>query len=177
MTYDCFDHDLCNENVVEKQYRLLQSMNYEKMRQDLSELLYSNESSAKQDDIECYSRNGRLEKCAMNGQCQATLVIEGGRPDALSTRCISNRQPGSISGVVIKSNFIADQHQQTSISYICNRGKCNDVGVMKNARQMLLGADLVHSRGSSSPKVSTIIIILILVGMMANAVADRLSLC
>ena len=53
----------------------------------------------KLDDIECYSPERLSGEMRNERQCQATLVIGQGRPDSLSTRCISNRRPGSISGL------------------------------------------------------------------------------
>jgi hypothetical protein len=147
--YDCYDEDLCNENIVERQYNQLREYNYTKLKNDLNELLYNDVSILKSNQIECRNRNDKIEKCVINGTCQATLIIERGRSDLLVTSCIPDRRPGSISGLIVELKSVGNWYEKTSISYICNKNQCNHPAIVNKVRQILVEADLVHSNDSN----------------------------
>ncbi|CAF1923841.1 unnamed protein product [Rotaria magnacalcarata] len=205
--YDCYDKDLCNNNIVEKQYKKLIALNYTQLTIKLTELLYDDQIVTKQqpiecynrkhqlymivtikiyltikltellyDDqivtkqqpIECYNRNRKIEKYSINGNCQATLVIQQGRSDLLITTCVSDRRPGSIAGVTLQSKSVGNDYQKTSISYICNRNRCNDPIIMNQIRQILAQFDLINSNVNSLQSFSSVLFIVCMITIVWN---------
>ncbi|CAF1488045.1 unnamed protein product [Rotaria magnacalcarata] len=166
--YDCYDKDLCNNNIVEKQYEKLIALNYTQLTIKLTELLYDDQIVTKQQPIECYNRNRKIEKYSINGNCQATLVIQQGRSDLLITTCVSDRRPGSIAGVTLQSKSVGNDYQKTSISYICNRNRCNDPIIMNQIRQILAQFDLINSNVNSLQSFSSVLFIVCMITIVWN---------
>ncbi|CAF1038967.1 unnamed protein product [Rotaria sp. Silwood1] len=111
--YDCYDEDLCNNKIVQKQYEELLLVNYTKLTNELTEFLYSDQSISKPQPIECYNRNNKIENCSLNRNCQATLIIEQGRSDLLITTSISDRRPGSTAGLSFHSkSIVTDKYEE-----------------------------------------------------------------
>ncbi|CAF3719035.1 unnamed protein product [Rotaria socialis] len=166
--YDCYDKDLCNNNIVEKQYKEFIALNYTQLTIKLAELLYDDQIVTKQQSIECYNRNRKIEKHSINGNCQATLVVQQGRSDLLITTYVSDRRPGSIAGVTLQSKSVGNDYQKTSISYICNRNRCNDPIIMNQIRQILAQFNLVNSNVNSLQSFSSVLFIACMITIVWN---------
>ncbi|CAF3802000.1 unnamed protein product [Adineta steineri] len=161
VTYSCYDKSLCNNNsILQSQYKHLSELNYIEVETKLSELLYNNQSILQEDRIECYNRNNKVEKCCINWHCQATLIIERGRSDLLTTTCIPDRRPGSRTGLTIQSKSIGNDYKKTSISYTCNKNKCNNPTIVHQVRQILVEINLVDSKANNLKFVSIILLII-----------------
>ncbi len=163
--YDCYDQDLCNNNnsIIQKQYKQLSELNYTKLKIELTDLLYNNQSSLNENQIECYNRNNTIGKCYINGHCQATLIIERGRPDSLMTSCIPDRRPGSRTGITLQSKSIGNDYKKTSFSYTCSKNKCNDPAIVHQIRQILVKVNLVDSQANNSNFLSIILFLICII--------------
>ena len=158
--YNCYDKDLCNDKIIQKQYEQLQVLNGNKLVNELTKLLYNNKSISQRNQTECYTRNGNIEKCAIHESCQATLIIEQGRSDSLMTACIPDRRPGSISGLILQSKSVGNDYKKTIISYTCNKNTCNHPDTVKKIREILIKVDLVRSKANSMKFVSIVLFIM-----------------
>jgi hypothetical protein len=161
--YNCYDTDLCNNRIVQKQYAQLRTLNSTKLMTELTGLLYNDQNILQQYQIECYHRNNQIEKCAINGSCQATLIIEQGRSDSLITTCIPNRRPGSVAGLILRSKSIGNDYKKTSITYTCNKNKCNDPVIVQKVRQLFVEVDLVHSKANNLKFLSIVLFIICII--------------
>ncbi|CAF3971281.1 unnamed protein product [Rotaria sp. Silwood2] len=155
--YDCYDEDLCNDKIVQKQYEELCVRNYTKLTIELTELLYNDQTISKQQPIECYNRNNKIEKCSVGRNCQAKLIIEQGRSDLLITTSISDRRPGSTAGLSFHSKSVGNDYKKTIISYTCNKNKCNDPIIARQIRQIFVEIGLVNSKTNSLKFLSIIL--------------------
>ena len=147
-TYDCYGTDLCDNKIVEQQYAELSALNSTSLINELSELLYNEQNILQQYQNECYDRNNQIGKCSINGSCQATLIMEQDRSDSITTTCVPNRRPGSTAGLIFQSKSIGNDYKKISITYICNKNRCNDPVIIQKVRQLLVKDDLIHSNAN-----------------------------
>ncbi|UJR23548.1 hypothetical protein I4U23_026536 [Adineta vaga] len=168
--YNCYDKDLCNNNsIVQDRYEQLTKLNYTKLEHELSEFLYNDENILKEDKIECFSEDKKIITCCTNWQCQATLILEQGRTDSLSTTCIPDRRPGARSGLIIQSKLLGKNYKKTSISYICNKNQCNNPSIVHQIRQILFEANLIDSKANNLNFISmSLFIICIIINLFLH---------
>ncbi|CAF0929977.1 unnamed protein product [Rotaria sordida] len=161
--YDCYDEDLCNNKIVQKQYEELHVVNYTELTIKLTELLYNNQSISKRQPIECYNRNNQIEQCSINRNCQATLIIEQERSDLLITTSISDRRPGSLVGLRLRSKSVGNDYKKITISYTCNKNRCNDPVIVRQIRQIFFDIGFINSKANSLKFLSIILFITCLI--------------
>ena len=140
---------LCNTEILQKQYQEIIALNYTQLKNKLAKLLYDMQNYLQQNQIECYNRNNKVETCNVNGSCQVTLVRERGRSDSLISTCVSDRRPGSIAGLSFQSKFIGNDYEKTTISYICNKNRCNDPVIASEIHRIFSDIEPGNSKASS----------------------------
>ncbi|CAF0900224.1 unnamed protein product [Adineta ricciae] len=161
IAYNCYDKDMCNNNnVMQDRYEELIRLNYTKLESQLGNLLYNDKNILEEDQIECHSTNKTLVTCCTNWQCQATVVIESGRADSLTTTCIPDRRPGARTGLIIQSKSIGDDYKKITLSYICNKHQCNNPSIVDQVRQLLVDVKLIDSKANSAHSLSLLLIII-----------------